>query len=59
MPMFDLNSDERDDDHIRWTAGGESDVAVLVNGKKVYQGEIGKGQDVIIAYADATDGDAK
>lgn len=54
MPMYDLTSDDRDDDLIRWTAGGRSRVVVYVGGDKVYSGTLQKSQRVRIAYADAT-----
>lgn len=53
MPMFDLNSDERDSDEIRWTAGGRSNVTVIVGGERVFRGELQKAERVIIAYDDA------
>lgn len=52
MPMYDLNSDERDDDRVVWTAGGESHVAVLVAGERVWRGDLQKSQRVTIAYSD-------
>jgi hypothetical protein len=57
MPMYDLDSDERDDDRVVWTAGGKSHVAVLVAGERVYRGELRKEQRVTIAYSDESEGD--
>lgn len=55
MPFHDLNSDERGSDEIRWTAGGRTDVTILIDGERIERREIQKGQRVIIAYEDATD----
>lgn len=52
-PMYDLDSEDRDDDMITWTAGGRSEVVVLVGGAKVYHGEVGKSERVTIAWADS------
>jgi len=55
MPFYDLNSDERGSDEIRWTAGGRTDVTILIDGELIERREVQKGQRVIIAYEDATD----
>jgi len=55
MPFHDLNSDERGSDEIRWTAGGRTDVTILIDGELIERREVQKGQRVIIAYEDATD----
>jgi hypothetical protein len=52
MPMFDLGSEERDTDEIRWTAGGKSNVTVIVGGERVFRGDVQKGERIIIAYSD-------
>jgi hypothetical protein len=53
MPFHDLNSDERGSDEIRWTAGGRSEVTVIVGGERVFRGELQKAERVIVAYEDA------
>jgi hypothetical protein len=57
MPFHDLNSDDRGSDEIRWTAGGRTDVTILIDGERIARREVQKGQRVIIAYEDATDPD--
>ena len=58
MPFYDLNSDDRGSDEIRWTAGGRTDVTILIDGELIERREVQKGQRVIIAYEDATDTDS-
>jgi len=57
MPFHDMNSDERGSDEIRWTAGGKSEVTILVGGERVFRGEVQKAERVIIAYENADSDD--
>jgi hypothetical protein len=51
--MYNHNSDERGSDEIRWTAGGKSEVTVLVGGERVFRGEVQKSERVIVAYEES------
>jgi hypothetical protein len=50
MPIFRHDSDERDQDIIEWTAGGESDVALLIGGRTIGRETVPKGQRVRIVF---------